>query len=283
MHKMKKKAVRDKTADNAEFADYKNRLDRLGLYLRASSAALNESELAWREVCNRQKIFAETFANSYPDKDEVREFGKRSSKSSAALVKEFVLKTDGSVAPHWQVDAVVQDYLTEIDEVALEYKPVNESKTEVALYTKKVDDLQNAKKPDENKTARNIEKLEEAKKAYEDLIDRVVEKMKDVYNKRQVALKATYIAYWSSQLRAFNLLDASLTPTRAFVEGSVEQLVSTKIKTMSEEDVADYIKSSVSPSTTPKSVGTSVSGKAVPTSPIEETTEIPTPPAAAAI
>ncbi|PXF48188.1 hypothetical protein BWQ96_02140 [Gracilariopsis chorda] len=283
MHKIKKATVRDRTADNAEFADYRNRLERLGAYLRASSAALNESEKSWKDVCNRQKIFAEAFANSYPDKDEVRDFGKQSAQCSQALVKEFVLKTEGSTAPHWQVDAVVQDYLTEICAIASEYKPIADAKTEVAMYTRKVDDLQNAKKQDESKISRNIEKLEEAKKAYEDILERVVEKMKAVYNKRQVALKATYVAYWSSQLRAFNLLDASLEPTRAFVEGSVESLSGVQIKNMTEEDIQKFLETNTTPTSTPKKTAVTAETKALPTSPVEDSTEAPAEPTATAI
>lgn len=273
MHKIKKAAHSGKGAENAEFADYKNRLENLSTYLRSSSAALGASEQAWRDVCNRQKQFADLFANRYPDKDQVREFSKESANASQALVKEFVLKTDGSTAAHWQIDAVVQEYLGEIDGIAVEYKPVTDAMKEVTMYTKKVDDLQTAKKPDEAKIARNMEKLEEAKKAYEMILDRVVDKMKCVYNKRQVAMKATYVAYWSSQLRAFNLLDASLESTREFVEGSIETLSTLKIGTMTPEMVEQFVADFSKIPGTPKNKGSG--GKTVPTSPIEE--KIPEP------
>lgn len=267
MHKLKKAAHSGKAAENAEFADYKNRLDNLSNYLRSSSAALNASEQAWRDVCNRQKQFAELFCNRYPDRDQVREFSKESASASQALVKEFVLKTDGSTAAHWQIDSVVQDYLAEIDGISVEYKPVAEAAKEVTMYTKKVDDLQTAKKPDENKIGRNMEKLDDAKKAYEEILDRVVDKMKSVYNKRQVAMKATYVAYWSSQLRAFNLLDASLEPTRAFVEGSIERLSTLKIGRMSDKDVEEFVAEAQNIPTTPKSK--KIVGD-IPTSPADE-------------
>lgn len=241
MHKIKKATSTIKGTENAEFADYRNRLDNLASYLRESSAALNESERAWREVCNRQKVFAEKFANRYPDKDEVREFGKQSASLSDTLVREFVLKTEGSNADHWKVDNVVTDYLGEIADIASEYKPVADAMKEVSMYSKKVDDLQIAKKTDEQKLQRNLEKLDEAKKAYESILDRVVERMKAVYNKRQVALKATYVAYWSSQLRAFDLVDKSLDPTREFVESSVESFFGLNIKGMSQDDVAKFV------------------------------------------
>lgn len=290
MHKIKKATTSVKAIENAEFSDYKSRLDNLSSYLRSSSGALNESEKAWKEVCNRQKVFAEQFANRYPDKDKVRQFGKESSAASQALVKEFVLRTEGSTAAHWQVDAVVQEFLTEIAEVAGEYKAVNAAVLEVSMYTKKVDDLHNAKKPDETKLTRNMEKLETEKKNYDDLLDRVVEDMKRVYNKRQVALKATYVAYWSSQLRAFNLLDAALEPTRAFVQESIAKISSIKIKTMQAEDVAEFIAENASPATPTSTTAVSptkeaaVSAtKAVPTSPVETTPEAPAEPTATAI
>lgn len=271
MHKIKKAAHTGKGSENAEFMDYKGRLENLSTYLQSSSAALNESELAWKEVCNRQKIFAERFSNRYPDKDAVRKFAKQSSEASQALVKEFVLKTDGSGAAHWQVDSVVQEYLAEIAEIQEQYKPVQDALREVTMYTKKVDDLQNAKKQDETKIARNIEKLEEAKKAYEDILDNVVDSMKATYDKRQVALKATYVAYWSSQLRAFNLLDTSLEPTRDFVENAVEPISAIKIKTMTPEDVKKFVEESNSPPTTP--TRETANEKTVPTSPVEDTPE----------
>lgn len=276
MHKIKKAAHSGKGAENAEFADYKNRLENLSTYLKSSSEALNVSEQAWREVCNRQKTFAEQFVNRYPDKDEVRNFAKQSSQASQALVKEFVLKTEGSTAAHWQVDSVVQEYLGEIAEIAQEYKPIADAMKEVTMYTKKVDDLQVAKKPDESKIARNMEKLDEAKKAYDEILDRVVDQMKAVYCKRQVALKATYVAYWSSQLRAFNLLDASLEPTRAFVENAVEPVCALNIRSMTEEDVTTFIKESSNPSTPTNQSPV----KGVPTSPFEEKESEPTAPTA---
>lgn len=301
MHKIKKATTTvAKGTENAEFSDYKNRLENLGSYLRESSAALNESEKAWKEVCYKQKIFAEKFANRYPDKDQVREFGKQSSQLSSGLVKEFVLKTEGSSAAHWAVDAVVQDYLTEIDEIANEYRPIADGMKEVSMYNKKVDDLQNAKKPDDSKISRNMEKLEEAKKKYEKVLDRVVEKQKKVYHKRQVALKATYVAYWSSQLRAFNLLDASLDPTREFVQGAVDSIAQIRISAMTEADMAEFLEANCtipgSANSTPtanRSVagtpvgspsvaaagGTGGTGKDVPTSPVEVETAVVDPPA----
>lgn len=268
MHKIKKataQATLKTKPQNAEFNDYKQRLDNLTSYLKSSSKALNESELAWKEVCNRQKQFAENFANRYPDKDDIREFGKQSASASNKLVKEFTLKTDGSQAKHWQVDAVVQEYLNEIAAISSEYRPINTASTEVAMYTKKVDDLQKAKKPDETKIARNMEKLEEAKKAYDDIIDRVVDHMKDVYNKRQVALKATYVAYWSSQLRAFGLVDESLHPTRDFVNDSIETICAVKISRMGQAEVEEFVKAN----TTLSSGGGPA--KEVPTSPVDPT------------
>lgn len=289
MHKIKKAATTTKGTENAEFADFRGRLENLSSYLRESSSALNESERAWKEVCNRQKVFAEKFANRYPDKDQVRDFSKQSATASQKLVKEFVLKVDGSTAPHWQVDAVVQDYLSEISHVQTEYPTVADAMKEVTMYTKKVDDLQNAKKPDEAKIGRNMEKLEEAKAKYEEILDRVVENMKEVYNKRQVALKATYVAYWSSQLRAFNMLDESLEPTREFVLGAVEPISTLKIGKMSEEDIEEFKASNAtvsgSNSSSPASKGSGppsetgsptaqmeneVGEKGVPTSPVKD-------------
>lgn len=279
MHKIKKSAVSIKAGEqNAEFVDYKNRLDNLSGYLQSSSEALNVSEQSWKEVCNKQKLFAEQFANRYPDKDQVRDFGKRSAAASQLLVKEFVLKTEGSQAEHWQVDTVVQDYLTEIATVGAEYKAVSDQHKEVQMYTKKVDDLQKTKKPDEAKIGRNMEKLEDAKSKYDEVLDRVVECMKTVYNKRQVALKATYVAYWSSQLRAFKMLDVSLGQTREFVEGSLDEFKTLKITSMTPADIEVFVSANNGPA---PPATTAV--KDVPTSPIGEATPEPAAPAATAI
>ncbi len=309
MHKLKKATaqVTLKTApENAEFNDFRNRLENLSTYLKSSSKALNESEQAWKEVCNKQKQFAETFVNRYPDKDDIREFGKQSSIASQKLVKEFTLRLEGQQAKHWEVDAVVQEYLAEINSISAEYKPINAAHTEVAMYDKKVADLQKVKKPDEAKIARNMEKLEEAKKKYEEILDRVVDHMKEVYNKRQVALKATYVAYWSSQLRAFDLVDNSLRPTRDFVAGSVDSIANVKISRMTADDVKKFIEehstlectsprgadatspaSSSSPASenpkAPFAEGNAPAEKNVPTSPVEETPEAPAAPEAAAV
>lgn len=280
MHKIKKATTVAKGTENAEYSDYKNRLDMLANYLRESSAALKESERAWQEVCNKQKVFADKFANRYPDRDQVREFARQSAMCSQMLVKEFVLKTEGSNAPHWNVDQVVQDYVKEISEIASEYKPVADALKEVTMYTKKVDDLQSMKKPDDTKIGRNMEKLDDCRKKYESLLDRVVDRMKEVYNKRHVALKATYVAYWSSQLRAFNLIDSSLDPTREFVQASVENLAELKIRSMSPDDVEQFRADNASvPEINPKSISSGTPSPSAASSP--QSASASTPPAAA--
>lgn len=280
MHKIKKATTVAKGTENAEFCDYKNRLDMLANYLRESSVALKESERAWQEVCNKQKVFADKFSNRYPDRDQVREFARESAMCSQMLVKEFVLKTEGSNAPHWAVDQVVQDYVKEISEIASEYKPVADALKEVTMYTKKVDDLQSMKKPDDTKIGRNMEKLDDCRKKYESLLDRVVDRMKEVYNKRHVALKATYVAYWSSQLRAFNLLDSSLDPTREFVQASVEKLANLKIRSMSPDEVDQFrAENATVPEINTKSITSGTPSSSVAPSPQSATAS--TPPAAA--
>lgn len=278
MHKIKKATAHvtlKNSPENAEFNDYRARLENLATYLKATSKALHESEKTWKEVCMTQKQFAETFVNRYPDKDDIREFGKQSSIASQKLVKEFALKTEGAGAKHWECDAVVQEYLAEINSISAEYKPINAASTEVGMYEKKVNDLQKGKKPDEAKMTRNMEKLEEAKKAYEDILDRVVDHMKEVYGKRQVALKAAYVAYWSSQLRAFDLVEESLRPTREFVSGSVDSITAVQISKMTTDDVKAFVEAnSTMESSSPHAGGEGPfkEGKEPPTSPVEEET-----------
>lgn len=282
MHKLKKATTVAKGTENAEYCDYKNRLDMLAAYLRESSAALKESERAWQEVCNKQKAFADKFANRYPDRDRVREFARESAQCSQLLVKEFVLKTESSSAPHWAVDGIVQEYLKEIGDIANEYKPVADALKEVTMYTKKVDDLQSAKKADEAKVGRNMEKLEDCRKKYEAILDRVVDRMKEVYNKRHVALKATYVAYWSSQLRAFNLIDASLDPTREFVESSVDYISQLKIRSMTPEAIDEFRAADATvPEINTTNIGTAKTTGAMtssaPTTPTAGSNEVTTP------
>lgn len=267
MHRIRKSRVTIRECEqNAEYTNYQNRLDNLSNYLRASSEALNVSEQSWKEVCNAQKTFAGQFVNRYPDSDQIRDFGKRSATASQSLVKEFVLKTDGSQAEHWQVDAVVQEYLAEIARIQAQYEKVTDKHKEVQLYTTKMDDLQKAKKLDEAKIARNMKKLEEAENAYQETLERVVECMTEVYSKRQVALKATYVAYWSSQLRAFRMLDESLDATRAFVQGSISKFKTLKIESMTPADVEAFIASN-----------DGTSAKPVATSPIDDSAAPPAP------
>lgn len=275
MHKIKKAAahVTVKTSpESAEYAEYVTKLQNLSTYLKASSSALGESEKTWKDVCNKQKTFADAFANKYPDKDQVREFGKTSASKSQALVKEFVLKTEGSSAPHHKLDDLVQTYLGEITACQEQYKEVTNLNTEMQMYTKKVDDLSKAKKPDEIKIARNMEKLEEAKDNYEKKLDAIVDQMKAVYAKRAVALKATYVAYWSSQLRAFDLLSDALVDTREFVSTAVEPLSQINISSISDADIEAFNAANTAPT----------GAKSPPTSPIEDAPKDPAVPPVAA-
>lgn len=249
MHKIKKAAAHvttKTTPESAEYAEYVIKLTNLSTYLKASSAALQESERSWKDVAQKQKVFADAFSNKYPDKDVVRDFAKTSASKSQALVKEFVLKTEGSSAPHHDLDNIVQEYLAEIAAVQEQYKEVTTLNTEMQMYNKKVEDLTKGKKLDETKTARNMEKLEEAKAAYENKLDTIVEEMKEIYGKRSIVLRSTYIAYWSSQLRAFDLLKDALTETRDFVETGVEPLQKIQIGTITAEEAADFAANSES-------------------------------------
>lgn len=241
MHKIKKATATTKGVENAEFIDYRNRLDILASYLRESSAELNECERAWREVCHAQKAYSENFANRYPDKDNVRDFSKKSVALSETLVREFGLRTENLTTEHWKVNSIVTDYLAEIAEICHEYKCVGDAMKEVSMYSKKVNDLQTAKKADGTKIERNLEKLDEAKSRYETVLNDVVNRMKALYKKRQVALKATYVAYWSAQLRAIDLLDRCLRPTRDFVESSVGPMLKLNIRDMAMDEVGKLV------------------------------------------
>lgn len=277
MHKAKKLAAgvtTKRTPESAEYVEYCNKLTNLSTYLKASSAALQESERGWKDVCTKQKAFADAFSNKYPDKDQVRDFAKTSAAKTQGLVKEFVLKTDGSGAPHHELDAIVQAYLGEINAVQEQYKEVMDLNTEMQMYDKKVKDLSKGKKVDETKTARNMEKLEAAAAEYEAKLETIVEEMKGVYAKRGVALKATYVAYWSSQLRAFDLLSEALVDTRGFVSGSVEGLRSLDIGAITDAEVEAFTAANAS--------GAPGAAKAAPMSPIEDKVADPAVPAATA-
>lgn len=297
MHKIKKAATNSKTVENAEFVDYKNRLDMISTYLRESSGALKESEKTWQEVCNTEKVFADKFALRYPDKDSIRDFAKQSSQSSQKLVKNFVLKSESKSASHWKIDVIVQDYIKEINDIQNEYRSVDDLAKEVAMYSKKVEDLQNSKKKnkDEEKLSRNIEKLNDSREKYEQGLDTIVDKMKHIYDKRNIALKATFVAYWSSQLRAFNMIDNSLDPIREFVENSVEDLVAIKIRSMTSTDIeqfrvehlqvdSDGKRSNASTPTSNASASPTMAEKSdFPTSPVEGEATTPADPPVAAV
>lgn len=272
MHKAKKLAAgvtTKRSPDSIEYADLCNKLSNLSTYLQQASADLHASEKGWKELCSKQKDFAKQFANKYPDKDQVREFAKKSEAKTQGLVKEFILKTEGSTAPHHDLDAMVQAYLEEIRTVQEQYKEVTDLNTEVKMYEKKVKDLSKSKKADETKTARNMEKMEQAVQDYETKLDDVIEEMKAVYAKHNVVMKATYVAYWSSQLRAFDLLSDTLVDTRGFVSGSVEGLRSMDISSISEADLEKFS----------ADIALAPSSKAAPMSPIEDKVADPPVPA----
>lgn len=272
MHKAKKIAAgvtTKRSPDSIEYADLCNKLSNLSTYLQQASADLHASEKGWKELCSKQKDFAKTFANKYPDKDQVRDFAKKSEAKTQGLVKEFILKTEGSTAPHHDLDAMVHAYLEEIRGVQEQYKEVTDLNTEVKMYEKKVKDLSKNKKADETKTARNMEKMEQAVEQYETKLDTVIEEMKAVYAKHNVVLKATYVAYWSSQLRAFDLLSNTLVDTRGFVSGSVEGLRGMDITKVSEEELEKFT----------AEIALTPGSKAAPMSPIEDKVADPPVPA----
>ncbi len=244
MHKIKKRTAQvtlKQTPENAEFNQLHSALENLAQYLKGSSKALNDCENSWSNVCNKQLQFAETFASRYPDNDVLREMGKQSAQASHTLIKTFTRRSEASDAPHWKIDAIVHTYLDEISSLSSEYKKITPAYTEVARYSKKVSDLQQAKKPSDEKVGRNLEKLEDAKRKYEDIMERLINQMKEVYGKRQIALKANYVAYWSSQLRAFDLVGASLATTREFVNNGEAELRALDIRKMTPENVAKFV------------------------------------------
>lgn len=240
MHKIKKAVTTKSTPESAEYAEYTTKLANLSAILTSSSAELKASERTWQDAAQLQKDYAEAFSNKYPDKDVVRDYAKTSATKAQALVKEYVLKTGGTNAPHQDLDNNVKQYLEEIAAVQEEYKEINTLSTELKMYTSKVDILTKGKNADAMKTERNMEKLEEAKTAYEAKLDSVVETMKNIYVRRAIVLKSTYVAYWSSQLRACDLLNESLTETRDFVSAGVEPLRKINLASITPDEVAAF-------------------------------------------
>lgn len=249
LHSVKRK-VGNKAEGNAEFNDYKGRLENLTSTLSASHTALKQSDEAWKVLVHSQKTFAESFANKYPDKDPTREFAKKSAASSQATNKEFILKTDEGSATHWKLDAIPQAYIAEIQEVEATYKELTVSNTDLELYKKKVQDLQKPRKKDltdkeKSKIERNVKKLEENQTKHDDLLDKTVDRMKEIYAKRQVALKCAYVAFWLSQIRAFEMVDKSITVTREFVGSSVDTLLETNMSKLTEEHIDKVVNGTV--------------------------------------
>lgn len=240
MHKIKKAVAAKSTPESAEYAKYTIKLANLSVILATSSAALKASERSWQDAAQLQKDYADAFSNNYPDKDVVRDYAKTSATKAQALVKEFVLKTGGNDAPHQDLDNNVKIYLEEIAAVQEDHKEINKLSTELKMYSSKVAALTKGKNADVTKTERNMEKLEEAKTAYEAKLDSVVETMKNINVRRSIVLKSTYVAYWSSQLRAFDLLDESLTETRDFVSTDVEPLRKINITSITPDEVAAF-------------------------------------------
>eukprot|EP00172_Hildenbrandia_rubra_P001976 Plantae.Rhodophyta-Hildenbrandia_rubra.ctg26226.p1 GENE.Plantae.Rhodophyta-Hildenbrandia_rubra.ctg26226~~Plantae.Rhodophyta-Hildenbrandia_rubra.ctg26226.p1 ORF type:complete len:279 (+),score=69.43 Plantae.Rhodophyta-Hildenbrandia_rubra.ctg26226:1255-2091(+) len=270
-HSVKRK-VGTKAEGNAEFNDYKGRLENLAVSLTASHTALKQSDEAWKVLVHSQKTFAEEFSNKYPDKDTTREFSKKSAESSQAVAKEFILKTDEGTATHWKLDAIPQAYIGEIREIEATYKDLTKSNTDLELYKKKVQDLQKPRKKDltdkeKSKVERNIKKLEENQQKHDELLDKTVERMKEVYAKRQVAMKSAYVAFWLSQMRAFEMVDKSIAITREFVGASVDSLLDVNMAKLTEEQINQIVNVSLPAESVP-------AGKVgePPSSPIEKET-----------
>lgn len=181
------------------------------------------------------------------------------------------MKTDEHTATHWKLDAISQAYIAEITEVEATYKDLTKSNTDLELYKKKVLDLQKPRKKDltdkeKSKVERNVKKLEENQKKHDELLENTVQHMKEIYSKRQVALKSAYVAFWLSQMRAFEMLDQSLVTTREFVNTSVEPLLEVNMAKITEAEIDSIVNVTLSGSPGPM-------GKVgePPSSPIKET------------
>eukprot|EP00184_Porphyridium_aerugineum_P004653 CAMPEP_0184697556 /NCGR_PEP_ID=MMETSP0313-20130426/4487_1 /TAXON_ID=2792 /ORGANISM="Porphyridium aerugineum, Strain SAG 1380-2" /LENGTH=242 /DNA_ID=CAMNT_0027156369 /DNA_START=290 /DNA_END=1018 /DNA_ORIENTATION=+ len=238
MHTLKKttfKIAHGKEPENSEFIDYKQRISNMVKALTESSQQLEKAEKQWRQIYADQKKHAENFANLYPDDDDIRTVAK----SAVEVMK----KIDDATSPakteamsHTKIHRQVKTFLAEYKTLESEYSKLTDAKTEYEMYKKKVDDLEKAKKQDEEKILRNASKFEEVKTTYENQLEAVISRQKAFYGKRKEVFRASFVSFWLAQQTYESLIGAECATVLQYAKQHEKAMLELDVGSLKSEE-----------------------------------------------
>jgi len=236
-HKLKSGGGLLKSKPDAEFADFRARLESVEESLLMLKEHLQPAESAWKNVARESHLFVSGFISNYPDEDEMRNWTRDTEKICEKLTRSLTI-THASL--HWKADSLVDDYISEIH--SIDYKAVIAAQAEVNKYTRKLDVLRKAKSLDREKVERNEEKFDTVKSNYEAVLQPTVEKMRDIWNKAPIAFNAAFTAYWFSHVRAAQFVDHAYSDIDAFVKHHQDTFATLKLSQCSKIGLEDITK-----------------------------------------
>ncbi len=241
MTKMKSfgESILQKSVTDAEFNNYKSRLEASVASLKLLREQLPAAELAWKEMTMANKHFLENYVDAYPDEDVMRRFGRETDRACEKLHRALMFTNDGK---HWDCDRVVGDFIAEVE--SLDYKAVIAAQNEVAKYNRKLDVLRRAKSFDEERFARNEEKMDVVRSNYERVLQPTVARMRELWAKVPVAFTAIFIGYWACHVRAVALVGFAFNDTKKFVALHEDMLagIGTDIRSISKVALEEALK-----------------------------------------
>lgn len=223
MTKMKSfgESILQKNVTDAEFNNFKSRLEASVASLKYLREQLPASELAWKEMASTNKHFVENYVDAYPDEDKMRKFARETDRACEKLHRAVTFTNDGK---HWDCDTVVSDFIAEVE--GLDYKTVVSAQNEVAKYSRKLEVLRKAKSFDEERFTRNEEKMDVVRSNYERVLQPTVARMRELWAMVPVAFTAVFVGYWASHVRAVDLVRSAFSDTKQYVDFHQDMLAS---------------------------------------------------------
>lgn len=185
------RSLTHKGRPDAEFTEFRSRLEAADASLRLLKDHLEGAESAWKGVAANCTRFVEAFTSSYPDEDDMRNFSRETDRNLDQLSRSLTFNHDGK---QWRAHEVVTDFLAEI--ASLDFKAVEVAQAEVAKYSRKLDGLRRARSLDEERVTRNEEKFEAVRAAHDRVLQPTVAKMREIWAKVPIAFTAMFVAYW---------------------------------------------------------------------------------------
>lgn len=256
-----------------EFQDYKKRLTVVKRNIMNYDEKMTSCLRAMQKQMIEQRSFSENFVEGYPVTDDETSVLARDFAVGAQEVYDYYIReTSPETASFLQMQAQVQGYLTEIDEVEAMYKELAEAKSETARYQEKVDALSMAKKVDDVKKQRNLDKYESERQKYDELVETVVSKQKKVYSKAALVHRIALCAYWQANEKHLEILQKSMQKTSKYVADNIEELANIDISTVEPEETSEFIGGPRVPSEAPMSPRSSITP-----APSENGSESPVP------